>query len=86
MYLLLWNCNNNKNIYWINIHKVIKNYIENCKTCNKVKKFQKNEKQLSTTILSKGPLDRYVIDLWHLPPELLKMLYIELNYIKNYYI
>lgn len=59
-----------QNIYWIDMMNDIKKYIKNCLTCNKVKKFEKKDKIPCKTILSKGPRDRYVIDLWHLPAEL----------------
>ena len=58
------------NIYWINIIEDIKNHINKCLTCNKIKKINKNSKIPSKNILSKGPRDRYVADLWYLPPEL----------------
>ena len=58
------------NIYWINMMYDIKTYLLNCSTCAKVKKYQKQEKSLSKTILSRGPRDRYVADLWALPHEL----------------
>ena len=58
------------NIYWINMINDIKLYIKKCLTCIKIKNNKKNTKIISKTILSKGPKDRYVIDLWYYPPEL----------------
>ena len=37
---------------------------------HKNKKWKKDSITISKTILSKGPKDRYVMDLWFLPPEL----------------
>ena len=48
----------------------IKEHISKCLTCLKVKKAEKNLKQPWKIILSKGSRDRYVADLWYLPPEL----------------
>ena len=59
------------NFYWINMKKDVENYIRLCIICNKYKNNQKNEKNKCVTILSKGPKDRYVVDLWYLPIELM---------------
>ena len=61
---------NQNNLYWINMTRDIKNHISNCLTCMKINKNNKNTLSTSKTILSRGPRDRYVADLWHLPPEL----------------
>ena len=43
-------------------------FIKKCIICNKFKSYNiKKEKQKVKTILSKGPKDRYVADIWHLP-------------------
>ena len=57
--------------YWINLKEDVIKYIQNCEICCKYKNIQKNEKQKSITILSKGPRDRYVVDLWYLPDDLI---------------
>ena len=60
----------NNNIYWINMINDIKEYISKCVTCAKIKTDNKTKKNLCNTILSNGPKDRYVADLYVLPPEL----------------
>ena len=42
-----------------------------CVICNKYKNNKKNEKNKCVKILSKGAKDRYVVDLWYLPIELM---------------
>lgn len=41
----------------------IKIHIANCITCIKVKKNEKNLSKTNQKILSKGPRDRYVVDI-----------------------
>ena len=48
----------------------IKLHIAKCITCLKVKYNEKNTKMQNKTILSKGPRDRFVADIWYLPPDL----------------
>ena len=45
-------------------------YIKNCVDCAKMKSTEKSKKEKSITILSRGPKDRYVADLWYLPEYL----------------
>ena len=47
----------------INIH------INNCVECAKYKSVINKKKIKNITILSKGPKDRYVADLWELPED-----------------
>ena len=60
----------NDNYYWIGIKNDIDNYIKNCVTCAKLKNIEKTKREKSKTILSHGPKDRYVADLWYLPDYL----------------
>ena len=56
--------------YWIGIKKDIEIYIKNCVDCAKMKTIEKSKREKTVTILSHGPRDRYVADLWYLPEYL----------------
>ena len=58
------------NYYWVGIKKDIEIYIKNCVDCAKMKTIEKSKREKTITILSHGPRDRYVADLWYLPEYL----------------
>jgi len=60
----------NNNYEWVGIKKDIEIYLKNCVICAKLKNIEKTKRDKSKTILSKGPKDRYVADLWYLPEYL----------------
>ena len=61
-----------KNKYhWNNMSLDAMNYIKNCVVCAKVQNINKNKKEKCKIILSHGPKDRYVADLWYIPDNLI---------------
>ena len=58
------------NYDWVGIKKDVENYIKKCVECAKMKTIEKAKREKSITILSHGPKDRYVADLWYLPEYL----------------
>ena len=58
------------NYDWVGIKKDVENYIKKCVECAKMKTIEKSKREKSITILSHGPKDRYVADLWYLPEYL----------------
>ncbi len=54
------------NYDWVGIKKDVENYIKKCVECAKMKTIEKSKREKSITILSHGPKDRYVADLWYL--------------------
>ena len=51
-----------QNYWWTNIYKDVKNYINNCEICQQLHK-NKGRKPEIKQIISKGPRERYVVDL-----------------------
>ena len=58
------------NYDWVGMKNDVELYIKNCVDCAKMKSTEKSKKEKSITILSRGPKDRYVADLWYLPEYL----------------
>ena len=50
----------------VGIKNDVENYIKKCVECAKMKTIEKSKREKSITILSHGPKDRYVADLWYL--------------------
>jgi len=60
----------NKNYYWINMNNYVSNYIKSCTICAKIRNIEKTKREKTKTIISHGPKDRYLSDLWVIPDDL----------------